>query len=149
MSQWEVMIELEVCELVGLLILFNLGTSFNLNDIGLYRDDGLSVFKNSSGPQAERIKKNITKMFKELGLKITIQCNLKIANFLEVTFDLNSGKYLPYKKPNDELQYINKLSDHPPNIIMHLPETISRRLSALSYTTKRFSIRQRHHIRKP
>ena len=88
----------EICELVGLLILFKLSSSYNAKDIGLYRDDGLSVFKNNSGPETERIKKDITKIFKELGLKITIQCNLKIVNFLDVTLDLNTGKYHPYKK---------------------------------------------------
>ena len=129
----------EICELVGLLVLSKLGSSYNSNDIGLYRDDGLSVFKNNSGPQAEKIKKDITKIFKELGLNITIKCNLKIVNFLDVTFDLNTGKYYPYKKPNDELTYINKHSNHPPNIVKHLPETISRRLSTLSYDEQIFN----------
>ena len=49
----------EVCELVGLLILHKLGNLYQANDIGLYRDDGLSVFNNVNGSQAERIKKNI------------------------------------------------------------------------------------------
>ena len=64
---------------------------------------------------------------------------MKVVNFLDVTFDLNSGKYRPYKKPNDELQYINKHSNHPPNIVKHLPETISRRLSNLSYDEEIFN----------
>ena len=64
---------------------------------------------------------------------------MKVVNFLDVTFDLNSGKYRPYKKPNDELEYINKHSNHPPNIVKHLPETISRRLSNLSYDEEIFN----------
>ena len=123
----------EICELVGLLVLYKLGQKYNMKDIGLYRDDGLSTFRNTSGPQAERIKKEITKIFKELNLNITIECNKKIVNFLDITLDLNTGKYYPYKKPNDEIQYINKNSNHPPNIIKELPKMISRRLSNLSY----------------
>ena len=47
----------EVCELVGIFILYQLSRECHKNNIGLYRDDGLAVFKNISGPQAEKIKK--------------------------------------------------------------------------------------------
>ena len=123
----------EICELVGLLILNNLGIKYDIGNIGLYRDDGLSIFKNVSGPQAERIKKDITKVFKDLDLNITIECNKKIVNFLDVTLDLNTGKYYPYKKPNSDPEYIHKKSNHPPNIIKDLPKMISQRISNLSY----------------
>ena len=80
----------EICELVGLYILNILSSKYHVNgSIGLYRDDGLAAFNNISGPQAEKIKKVITKCFKDQGLKITIKYNLKIANFLDVTFNLN------------------------------------------------------------
>ena len=55
-------------------------------DIGLYRDNGLAVFKNKSGPESEKIKKSIQAIYQEL--KITIQCNLRIADYLDVTFSL-------------------------------------------------------------
>ena len=51
----------EVCELVGNFMLFSLSKIYNKNDICLYRDDGLAVFENISGPQSERIKKSFTK----------------------------------------------------------------------------------------
>ena len=51
--------EAEVCELVGLYILDQLGSQYYKENIGLYRDDGLAVFENVTGPQAERIKKEI------------------------------------------------------------------------------------------
>ena len=44
-------------------------------DIGLYRDDGLAVFENKSGPESEKIKKLIQAVFRENQLKITIQKN--------------------------------------------------------------------------
>ena len=56
----------EVCELVGLLILSKLGLKYDVRNIGLYRDDGLSIFKNISGPQAERIKKVLRKYSRTL-----------------------------------------------------------------------------------
>ena len=39
----------EVCELVGTFLLDNISENYDKNSIGLYRDDGLSVFKNKSG----------------------------------------------------------------------------------------------------
>ena len=91
----------EVCELVGMYVLNTLANKYDKSKIGLYRDDGLAAFKNISGSKAEKIKKDITKIFKETGLRITIQANLKVVNFLDITLNLNNGKYYPYRKPND------------------------------------------------
>ena len=38
----------EVCELVGTFLLDKISEKYEKNNIGLYRDDGLSVFKNLS-----------------------------------------------------------------------------------------------------
>ena len=70
------------------------------NDLGLYQDDGLALLKNRSGPQSEKVKKNIQKIFKGHGLDIIIKCNMKVVNYLDVTFSLNDGTYKPYTKPN-------------------------------------------------
>ena len=40
----------EVCELIGIIMLSLIGNIYNRNNIGLYRDDGLAAFKNTSGP---------------------------------------------------------------------------------------------------
>ena len=40
-----------------------------------------------------------------------------------------NGSYKPYKKINDALLYINKNSNHPPQIIKELPKIINDRLS--------------------
>ena len=63
----------EVCEFVGLYLLDILGKEFGDNKIGLFRDDGLSCFQNLSGPESE--------------------CNLRITDFLDITFDLRTRKY--------------------------------------------------------
>ena len=72
-------------------------------------------------------------MFKDVGFKITIEANLKIVNFLDVTLNLNTGKYYPFRKPNDLPLYINSKSNHPPNIIKNLPDAINQRLSDISH----------------
>ena len=53
----------EVCELIGIFMLSLIGNKYNPNHIVLYRDDGLADFKNTSGPQSEKIKKTFQKMF--------------------------------------------------------------------------------------
>ena len=68
-------------------------------------------------------------MFKEFGLKIGIETNLKIVNVLDITFNLRNRTYRPYRKPNDNLLYIYTSSKHPPQIIKHLPDSIEERLS--------------------
>ena len=47
----------EVCELIGIFMLSLIGNKYNPNHIALYRDDGLAVFKNTSGQQCEKMKK--------------------------------------------------------------------------------------------
>ena len=110
----------EICELVGLFILSHLGKSFGKENIGLYRNDGL-VIKNKSSRLADKTRKEFHKAFEQFGLKITAESDLHVINFLDVTFDLSTGKYKPYRKPNDDLLYINKHSNHPPSILRQLP----------------------------
>ena len=78
--------EVEVCELVGIFLLYKLSQKYNKNNIFLYRDDGLAIFKNISGPKSEKVKEDIQKLLFELG--IVIQCNLKSVNYLGVTPNL-------------------------------------------------------------
>ena len=66
----------EVCELVGNYLLYELSKLYEKKDLGLYRENGLAVFKNKSGPESGKIKKSIQAIFRENVLKITIQCNL-------------------------------------------------------------------------
>ena len=45
----------ELCGLIGTYLLSLIAEKYNKNDIGLYRDDGLAIFKNTSGPKNEKI----------------------------------------------------------------------------------------------
>ena len=128
----------EVCELIGIFILSLIANKYDPNNIGLYRDGGLAVFKNTSGPQSEKIKKTFQKMFKNKGLDMIINCNMKIVNYLDVTLILNDSSYRPYKKPIDETNYIHVNSDHPPSILRQLPVSVEKRLSSLSSSKEIF-----------
>ena len=55
-----------MCELIGIFLLNLLGRLYDIKNIFLYRDDGLSIFKNCSGPQMEKIKKRLQKVFKDI-----------------------------------------------------------------------------------
>ena len=55
----------EVCELVGIFLIEKLSEICNKSNIGLYRNDGLPIFKNKSGSQLEKIKKKLQRFFKE------------------------------------------------------------------------------------
>ena len=111
----------EVCELIGIFMLSLLSKHINKNHIGLYRDDGLAILKNTSGPEAEKLKKKFQKLFKEKDLDIIVQWSLKITNYLDITLNLNDGSYRPYRKPNEETNYVHINSDHPPSIIKEIP----------------------------
>ena len=80
--------------------------------MGLYRDDGLIVLNNKNGQQTDRTRKKIVKIFKDTDFSIDITPNLVEVNFLDVTFNLLNETYRPYRKPNDELKYINVSSNH-------------------------------------
>ena len=83
----------EICELVGISLLNKVSDLINKNNVRLYRDDGLTVFKNKSGQQLEKMKNNLQKLLKDFALKVIIESNLKIVNYLDVTLNLKDGKY--------------------------------------------------------
>ena len=122
----------EVCELVGLFMLDKIKNTLNAPNLGLYRDDGLAVFENCDGHTNDQFRKKLIQIFKEHNLKITIFCNLKKVDFLDLSLDLNSNIYKPFNKPNNPTRYINVLSNHPPNIIKQLPKSIEQRINSNS-----------------
>ena len=121
----------EVCELVVTYMLSLISKKYNKRDFGHYRNDWLGVAKNKSGPETEKIKKNIRKIFQENKLDIVIQCNMKLGNYLDVTLNLNNSNYKPYQKPDNEILYFHKDSNHPPSILKQIPTSIEKRISTL------------------
>ena len=119
----------EICELVGIYILTRLATIIKKSDCGLYRDDGLVILRNVNGQQIDRTRKNIIKIFKDVGFSIDIENDTKVVEFLDITFNLNNGIYKRYKKANNRLLYVNKCSTHRSQIINQILRTIDERLS--------------------
>ena len=94
----------EISELIGLFMLSEI-KKIDCNN-GLYRDDGLILLEKCPGPKRDRIIKNLHKLFKDHGLKITIA---------------TAGPV-----------YINAASNHPPSILKHIPKMVERRLNNIS-----------------
>ena len=53
----------EICELIDIFMLSLLSKHINKNHIGLYRDNGLAILKNTSCQEAEKLKKKLQKIF--------------------------------------------------------------------------------------
>ena len=100
-------------------------------NLGLYRDDGLAI-SNTTPQDTENIKKEICSVFNQNGLRITIEANKQIINFLDVTFNLNNSTYQPFTKPNTTLQYVHRESNHPPITTKNIPASINEQQSSLS-----------------
>ena len=86
----------------------------------------------------EQTRKNIIKAFQEIELNIMVKTNLFQTDFLDVTFNLKSNKFFPYRKSNDHPLYINNQSNHPPSIRKQLLDMINDRISKLSHNQDSF-----------
>ena len=128
----------EICDLIGLYILFDLNSVNNLSSFGLYRDDGLAVLKRSKC-ENERATKRIRSIFKNHGFKISVECNLTQTDFLDISMDLCNNTYSPYRKENANVKYINNGSNHPKLIRKSISSMINKRLSRLSSNDKIFN----------
>ena len=87
---------------------------------------------------SDNLRKRIIRIFKNEGLKITIEANLSSTEFLYVTLDLRNNKYYPYRKPNDNPVYVNMKSNHPPTILKQILSMVSTRLSKLPCSEEEF-----------
>ena len=74
------------------------------------------------------MRKGIIPIFKNEGLSIAIETNLIETDFLDVKFNILTGKYFPSRKVNNKPLYINAKSNHPNTIIKKLPKMINKRL---------------------
>ena len=73
---------------------------------------------------------------------------MKIVNYLDVTLSLNDGSYRPYKKPNEETNYIHVNSDYPSSILKQLPKSIEKR-SSLSSSKEIFAETAPYYEQRP
>ena len=87
----------------------------------------------------DRLRKDIILLFKLESLKITCETNIIETDYLELTMNIKTGKYFPFRKPNDKPQYIHTESNHPPTVVKQIPSTISQRLSRISSDEAEFN----------
>ena len=114
----------ETCKLVSCYLLSLLTEKYG-QSIGPYRDDGLATF-NKTPQEIEKIKKDLCEIFRENDLKIMIEANKTIVNFLDVTLDLQSSKHYPYTNEGNVPLYVHKKSNHPPSILKNIPDSINK-----------------------
>ena len=105
---------------MGLFFLNQLEVIITNGSVGVYRDYGLAVVHKYSGPQMDRLRKNIIYFFKQYGFQITIETNLKIIDFLDIYLIFENDKFYPYRKPNDTQLYVHRESNHHLNILKQL-----------------------------
>ena len=107
-------------------------------DVGVYKDDGLAVSR--LNPQrTEAVKKRLCEIFREEGLRLTIEANKTVVDYLDVTLDLAKDEYRPYIKPNDKPLYVHRQSNHPSSVLKNIPRGVNDRLSRLSSNETVFS----------
>ena len=90
----------------------------------------------------------LLKYLKTVRFSIASKTNLKMVDYLDVTFDLQNNNYKPYRKPNNLPVYICKHSNHPPSILNELPKSIAKRISDLCSSENIFMMLYLY-IRKP
>ena len=122
----------ETCELVGQYLLNKMERLLDKRHVGIYRDDGLAAVLNANGPQMDKLRKNIISIFKNEGLSITIETNLSQTDFLDVSFDITTKKFSPYRKPGNDPLYVNIKSNHPSSVLRAIPEMITMRIRETS-----------------
>ena len=75
-------------------------------------------------------------LFKQHHLNLEIKCNLKIVDYLDITFDLTTGLFKPYNKTNNIPLYVNAKSNQLPSILKEIPKSVSKRILSNSCNEK-------------
>ena len=117
-----------------------LSKKFGKDNMGLYRDDGLSAFKNHNDHQNGKVRKKMVDLFKQPHLNLEIKFNLKIADDLDITFDITTGLFKPYSKTSNVSRYVDAKSNHPPSIPKEIPKSISKRITSNSCNEQVFNV---------
>ena len=87
----------------------------------------------------------IIAIFASNNLQVKAKCNTTVANFLDVTFDLQSGNHMPYRKPGTPVEYLHIDSNHPRHVTKNTVAEVNKRLSALSSTKEIFDAAKEVH----
>ena len=104
---------------------------------GLYRDDMLGVTE-LEGKEAERLKQKISDIFKVYGLKVKVEVNKKVVDYLNVTLNLLDGSHRDFTKPGQVINYVHVESNHPPAVTKSIGKGVNYRLNANSSSEAMF-----------
>ena len=85
-----------------------------------------------------QFSQQVEKIFQPHNLKVIADTSLVQTDFLDVVLNLNTRKFSPFRKPNNNPLYINIRSNHPPAIRKHLPLMIKKRTSQISRDESEF-----------
>ena len=87
---------------------------------------------------SQKSEKALPRIFKRNQLKISVEQKGYTVNFLDVTLSTD-GSHKPYKKPNHNLKYVCRASNHPPCITRNIPSSIEKRLNTISSSEAEFN----------
>lgn len=107
-------------------------------NIGLHKQDKLSVIEIGNGLNLDCLRKGVIGIFHNKRLKITVDTNLSTTDILDVTLDPFHGKYYAYRKPDNRPRNENANSNNPKTILKQLPTMVNKRLSSLSIDEDEF-----------
>ena len=105
----------KVDELVGLYLLNKLAPLIGTKNVAFWRDDGLAVIHQVNGLKMDRVRRDITVLFKSEILFITIDTNVIETDFLDVSFNIEIAKCFLYREPNNTPHHFHSESHHPPS----------------------------------
>ena len=83
-------------------------------------------------------KKALKALFREYGLELESFVVGKSVNFLDVSFDLRTEDFKPYRKPESDILYVHSESNHAECVLNEIPKSIGNRLSTLSSNNQIF-----------
>ena len=78
----------EICELVGCVLLYSINKIVDPSSHGLYHGDGLIIVDKSTPKKCDGIRKRLHRLFGEFWFKLDTLTDLKIADYLDVTLNL-------------------------------------------------------------
>ena len=74
----------------------------------------------------------MSNFFSKHNLSITTEVNIKVTDFLDVAFNLQTGLNRPFKKANSNPIYVHQEYNHPMHVKKKLPQMIGRRILDVS-----------------
>ena len=102
-------------------------------DHGLYRDNLFGVTE-LQWKEAEKPKQDISNVFKTFDLRVKVEVNKRVVNFLNVTLvkglDFTDGSYREYMKPWQVIKYVHVDSNQTPCVTKSIGEGFNHPLKA-------------------